>query len=210
MTFIRWILAIAVLSIWSALIGTALYVALYEAPEEAPEGAAIVVLAGSAGKDGTGLNGETQERLNAALALHKAGAATLFVVTGGGTPPVAETMRDAALEAGIAPDAILVENKSHSTLQNALFSADFDRLDKSAPIILVTHRYHLPRAHASFRWAGFNSVVNHAADPDSPFAVTQGLLWEAVKWPLNVLRAGAASAAMAGNVPREGYLKYLE
>ena len=210
MTFLRWILAIAVMSIWGALIGTALYVALYEAPEETPKGAAIVVLAGGAGKDGVGVSGETEERLNAALALHDAGAATLFVVTGGGTPPVAETMRDAALEAGIPPDAILVENQSHSTLQNALFSADFERLDKSAPIILVTHRYHLPRANASFRWAGFSDVINHAADPNTPFAITPGLLWESVKWPLNVLRAGAASAAMAGNVPREDYLKYIE
>ncbi len=210
MTLIRWILAICVLAVWGALIGTALYVALYEAPEDAPTGAAIVVLAGSAGKDGTGLGGETQERLDAALALHQSGAATLLVVTGGGTPPVAEAMRDVALAAGIAPDAILVENQSHSTLQNALFSADFDRLDKSAPIIVVTHRYHLLRAHASFRWAGFSNVINHAADPDAPFAVTRSLLWEAIKWPLNVLRAGAASAAMAGNVPREDYLKYLE
>lgn len=210
MTFIRWILAFAVLSIWGALIGTALYVALYNASEAPPEGAAIVVLAGSAGKDGTGFSGETQERLDAALALHQSQAATILVVTGGGTPPVAESMRDAALSAGVPADAILVENQSHSTLQNALFSADFDRLDKTAPVILVTHRYHLPRAYASFRWAGFGDVINHAADPDAPFALTQSLLWEAIKWPLNVLRATAASAAMAGNVPRESYLKYLE
>ena len=49
-----------------------------------------------------------------------------------------------------------------------------------------------------------------AADPDAGFAPTSGVLWEALKWPYNVLRAAAASAADAGDVPRDSYLKYLE
>ena len=83
-------------------------------------------------------------------------------------------------------------------------------LDKAQPIIIVTHRYHLPRANASFRWAGFETVTNAAADNVSGFLISEPLLWESVKWPLNVLRAAAASAAMAGDVPRENYVKYLE
>ncbi|NNE78644.1 MAG: YdcF family protein [Silicimonas sp.] len=210
MALIRWIFAIAILSIWTALIGTALYVALYQADPEAPSGDAIVVLAGNAGKNSAGLSGETQARFDAALALYEAGAAPLLVMTGGGEPPVAEFMRDAALEAGVPAEAILVENQSRSTLQNALFTADIESLDKTAPIIIVTHRYHLLRAKASFRWAGFSDVTNYAADPDGGFQISQGLLWESLKWPLNVLRAAAASAAAAGDVPRENYLKYLE
>ena len=143
MKLIRWIFAIAILSIWAALISTALYVALYQADPEPPSGDAIVVLAGNAGKNGTGLSGETRARFDAALALYETGAAPILVMTGGGTPPVAEFMRDAAIEAGVPPEAILVENQSHSTLQNALFTADIETLDKTAPIILVTHRYHL-------------------------------------------------------------------
>ena len=107
-------------------------------------------------------------------------------------------------------NAITVEGASHSTLQNAIFAADIEDLSKAAPILLVTHRYHLPRANASFRWAGFSDITNVAADPDGGFQITPGLLWESVKWPLNVLRAGAASAAQAGNVPREDYIQYLE
>ena len=63
---------------------------------------------------------------------------------------------------------------------------------------------------AFFRWAGFENVVNAAADNVSGFALTESLLWESVKWPLNALRAAAASAAMAGDVPRENFVKYLE
>ena len=66
------------------------------------------------------------------------------------------------------------------------------------------------RAQASFRWAGFDNVTTAAADNVSGFVITEGLLWESLKWPLNVARAAAASAAMAGDVPRENFLKYLE
>lgn len=210
MSLIRWIISLAILSVWSALIGTALYTALYSAPENAPNAAAIVVLGGAADSAGTGLADESAARLNAGLGLYKSGAAQILVLTGGGSPSVADVMMEEALNAGVPADAILLENKSLSTLQNAMFTADFDRLDKSAPIIVVTHKYHLPRANASFRWAGFSDVKNHAADPDAGFTLSRGLLWESVKWPANVLRAAAASAAEAGSVPRDSYLKYLE
>ncbi len=210
MGLIRWIISLTVLSVWGALIGTALYVALYTPPSETPEAKAIVILAGNAGVEGTGLSGETAERLAMGLELYRQGAAPILVVTGGGTPPVAEHMAQTLLTEGVPADAILIENQSHSTLQNALFTADFDRLTQTDPIILVTHRYHLPRAKASFRWAGFTDVSNHAADPTGGFAFSQGLLWESVKWPMNVVRAAAASAADAFDVPRESYIKYLE
>lgn len=212
MKLIRWIFAIAVLAVWGALIGTGLYVALYEPKTDIPDAAAIVVVSGNAAGAG-GLTGETKERLDRAIALFNEGKAPLLIVSGGtlsDNVPVAEAMRDAAIAAGVPAEAILVEPASHSTLQNALFVADIEDLDKRAPILLVTHRYHLPRANASFRWAGFSDVVNIAADPRGGFQVTPALLWESVKWPLNVVRAAAASAAMAGNVPRDNFIKYLE
>lgn len=212
MKLIRWIIAIVVLSVWAALIGTSLYVALFEPSDEVPEAAAIVALAGNAGKTGV-VTGETEARIARAVELYEAGAAPILVVTGGtvGTDtPVAAAMRDFAIAAGVPEDAILVEDRSHSTLQNALFVADIESLDKSKPIIIVTHRYHLPRANASFRWAGFENVTNAAADNVSGFLISEPLLWESVKWPLNILRAAAASVAMAGDVPRENYVKYLE
>jgi uncharacterized SAM-binding protein YcdF (DUF218 family) len=206
---IRWTLSVAVLSVWVAFVGTALYVAIYEAPDTVPDAGAIVVL-GAAADDAGKMNAETAERLARGLALYDAGKAPLLVVSGGGEPPVALAMAEAALAAGVPADAILAEAGSHSTLQNALFTADFADIDKEAPILLVTQRYHLPRAWASFRWAGFRDVTRVAADPGAGFVLSMPLVQEAVKWPLNVLRAAAASAAMAGNVPRESFIKYLE
>lgn len=206
---IRWILSLAILAMWCALIGTGLYVAMYEAPAETPAAQAIVVLGGNGPEEGA-LTDESAERMAHALTLHQAGVAPTLVLTGGGAVPVAPVMAEAALAAEIAEDALLIEATSTSTLQNALFTADFEALDKTQPIILVSQRYHLPRAWASFRWAGFETVHLSAADADAGFTVDQRLLWEAVKWPLNILRAGAASAAMAADVPRDNWLQYLE
>jgi uncharacterized SAM-binding protein YcdF (DUF218 family) len=194
---------------WCALIGTGLYVAMYEAPEETPTAQAIVVLGGNAPEDGV-LTRDSAERMAHALTLYDAGAAPLMVLTGGGPVPVAPVMADTARQAGIPDEALLTEAASTSTLQNALFTADLEALDKTQPIILVSQRYHLPRAWASFRWAGFRTVHISAADADTGFAIDQSLLWEAVKWPFNILRAAGASAAIAGNFPRETWLPYLE
>jgi uncharacterized SAM-binding protein YcdF (DUF218 family) len=212
MKFIRWIFAITILSGWIALIGTGLYVAMYEGKIDLPEAEAIVVVSGNAGKNG-GMLGETEARLNRAVALYNEGLAPRLILSGGSksdAETVADAMKAAAIAGGVPENAITVEGASHSTLQNAIFAADIEDLSKAAPILLVTHRYHLPRANASFRWAGFSDITNVAADPDGGFQITPGLLWESVKWPLNVLRAGAASAAQAGNVPREDYIQYLE
>lgn len=206
---IRWIVSLAVLSAWLAFVGTALYVAIYDAPDEVPEAQAIVVLGGAAELDGA-MTAETAQRLARGLELYESGKAPLIVVSGGGEPPVALAMAEAALAAGVPAAAILAEAGSRSTLQNALFTGDFAEIDKDAPTLVVTQRYHLPRAWASFRWAGFADVTRVAADPEDGFALSAPLVWEAVKWPYNVLRAAAASAAMAGGVPRENWIKYLE
>jgi uncharacterized SAM-binding protein YcdF (DUF218 family) len=69
-------------------------------------------------------------------------------------------------------------------------------------VILVTHRYHLPRAWASFRWAGFTDITLVAADPDRVQITWQDLGYEVLKWPFNVLRGGAASLMMAVGAPQ--------
>ncbi|MDJ0641117.1 MAG: YdcF family protein [Paracoccaceae bacterium] len=209
MSFIRWILSLTILALWCAFIGTMLYVAMFEPPETTPQAQAVVVLGGNPPENGA-LVGPSLARLETGVALIEDGAAPYLVVTGGGPQPVAPLMADAAKAAGVAEDAVLVEAQAQSTLQNALLTADFAELDKSQPIIIVTERYHLPRAWASFRWAGFEQVHNVATDADEPFALSTPLLLESVKWPLNILRAGAASVAMAFDVPRESFMNYLE
>lgn len=209
MRLIRWIFSLSILAVWCALVGTVLFAAMYEDPAEIGPAEAIVVLGGNA-PGPKGLTGESAERLARGLALFDQGVAPLLVVTGGGETPVAPVMAATAIEAGVPEASILVETRATSTLQNALFTADFEQLDPSTPIVIVTHRYHLPRAWASFRWAGFSDVTGVAADPEAKLEMNQPMAMESVKWPLNLLRAGAASVAMAWDVPREKFLKYLQ
>ena len=53
-------------------------------------------------------------------------------------------------------------------------------------------------------------MTNVAADPNTGFQIGVTTLWEGLKWPYDVIRAAATSAAMAGDVPRESYIAYLE
>ncbi len=209
MTFLRWVFSLSVLAIWCALVGTVLFVAMYEDPAEIGPAQAIVILGGNA-PEGDALTGESAARLARGLALVEDGVASTLVLTGGGDVPVAPVMAAAVEEAGLDQVDLLVEPNAKSTLQNALFTSDIEALDKTQPIVIVTHRYHLPRAWASFRWAGFEDITGVAADPENGFQLSGPVLMEGLKWPLNILRAAAASAAMAGDVPRENYLKYLE
>ena len=207
MGLIRWFFSLAVLSVWCALVGTVLYVALYEPAEETPSGDLIVVLGGDTTESGA-LNNQTRERVAAGIALFKEKAAPVMVMTGGNG--VGEAMRDMVLAAGVPAFSVLVEGTSTSTLQNALFTADLARVNTDDTVLLVSQKYHLPRAYASFRWAGFADVINVAANADADFLLSRELVWESVKWPFNAVRAAAASAAKAGNVPRENYIQYLE
>lgn len=212
MALIRWIVAIGVLSIWGALIGTALYVALFDGSKPVAEAEAIVVVAGESGKT-RGMGPDLQLRIDKAVSLFEDGRAPLLILSGGSASsvaPVAEEMRAIAERGGVPADAIIVENEALSTLQNALFVADIETLPAEAPIILVSHRYHLPRANAAFRWAGFTDVTNVGADANSGFQLGISTLWEGLRWPYDILRAGAATAAEAGDVPRESYISYLE
>jgi uncharacterized SAM-binding protein YcdF (DUF218 family) len=63
--------------------------------------------------------------------------------------------REAFLVDGIAPDRIVVEDRSANTAENATFSASLLRPTADERWILVTSAFHMPRAIAAFRAAGF-------------------------------------------------------
>lgn len=182
----------------------------YADPDPAPQVAAIVVLSGP-WREAYLPKGETRQRVEWAVELWKNGYAPILVMTGGGVratygPGDAFFMAEYARQLGVPADAILEEPASHSTLQNAWLTARLPGIDPSAPILMVTHRYHLPRAMPSFRWAGFNDITPMAADP-APFNTAH--LLEGVKWPLNIARGAAASAALALGSQEEDVLGWL-
>lgn len=190
--------------------GTGLFVWTHAPPEVLPKDAVIVVLGAGVRPDGSA-NRASLQRVEAGARLVLSGQGARMVITGGGDPfAVAVPMAAAARAMGVDPAAITVETASRSTLQNALFTHD---LVGDVPAILVTQRFHLPRSWASYRWAGFTDLTLYASDP-APERLSRGvarqLLLEGVKWPVNVARAGAASAAQALGVPEARYIRLLD
>ena len=202
------ILALGVLLALSIVGGTVLFEALWRAPDPVPDpvqtAAAIVVLSGGAiPRDGVT---PSERRTDAGVAAWKADRAPLMVVTGGSGDAAA--MKARAVADGVPPDAVLTEPRAGSTLQNALFTAALPAIDPASPILLVTERFHLPRAWASFRWAGFTDITLLPADPPSA-RLDHVVAAEAIKWPVNVLRAGAASLLWSLGAPDRMVLPWL-
>jgi uncharacterized SAM-binding protein YcdF (DUF218 family) len=67
-------------------------------------------------------------------------------------------MRDSLRLEGVPDSMIWSEEKSHSTYQNALYSAQILREKGIHRIVLVTEAYHMLRAEKSFRKQGLEVV----------------------------------------------------
>jgi len=75
----------------------------------------------------------------------------------------AASMRAWLIGQGIPADAIRLENRSQSTRENALFTAELLR-DLPGPYLLVTSDIHVWRAQRAFRKAGLNVFPRPAPD----------------------------------------------
>ncbi len=206
-------LLIAALLVYAAgQIWTAITVVTYGDPAPIQKAAAIVVLSGPFSDD-PGTKGETRIRVDKGVMLWKAGLAPSLVMSGGGSralhdgPGDAFHMAQYAVSLGVPTDVITIEPASFSTLQNAWLTAELPDIDKTAPVLVVTQRYHLSRAVFSFWWAGFTDITPIAADR-VPFYWTQTL--EGVKWPLNIARAAGASVALRLGADEADVLPWLQ
>jgi uncharacterized SAM-binding protein YcdF (DUF218 family) len=163
--------------------------------------AAIVVLGGGVYADGSP-GPDTLARTRHGIALYRAGLAPHLHFTGGhrnpDVPGTGEGMRAAALAAGVPAAATSAESGSRSTLQNALLSRAALGPLAGAPVILVSDGYHLARAWASFRWAGYGPVALSAATAFGEGSVRDRAARvgrEALAWWFNLGRAALWHAA---------------
>ena len=169
----RWLLLVGILPFYILGIkptGEALLrpLELWYAPFRDGEGHsydAVVVLSGRTQwqpqtETWTILGTNSLDRLVCGMRVVRKGAAPILVVSGGvGDPfglatPVTDTMREFAIKFGIPTSAILTENKSRSTAEQA---EEVRRvLPNTRRIVLVTDASHLPRSTAVFRKQGFD------------------------------------------------------
>lgn len=104
------------------------------------------------------------DRFMQAVWLYKQGKVKRILISGGnpylgsGLPGEAEMVPILAKTCGIPDSVLLIEKRSRSTYENALFSAalmDSLQLSKNE-VLLITSAFHMKRAQATFRKAGFN------------------------------------------------------
>ncbi len=75
-----------------------------------------------------------------------------------------------SIEQGIAPERVILEERSRSTHENAVYAKELIQPAQGATWILITSAYHMPRAVASFDAAGWPVIpypVDYKIDPQT-------------------------------------------
>ena len=136
----------------------------WDASRGAPDG--IVVLGGaitldvSAARGAVALN-EAAERITVAVELARRYPNARIIFSGGSNFLLASDAVEAAIAVqefealGIAHERITAEEQSRNTIENAVFSQLLANPKPGERWMLVTSAYHMPRAMAAFRAAGF-------------------------------------------------------
>jgi uncharacterized SAM-binding protein YcdF (DUF218 family) len=95
-------------------------------------------------------------RLAAGARAWQAGRAPLIILSGSGGETA--TMAAAVARFDIPDDAVLLENRSRSTRDNARFTAALAQRHGVERILLVTSSLHMPRALQAFHHAGLEAI----------------------------------------------------
>ena len=145
---------------------------------------------------------DSADRLMLGADLYKAGKASLIIASGGSwlypslNRPEAADMRDGMMRFGVPGEAILMEDKSEDTGQNAALSAALMQQKGLKTALLVTSGIHMPRAMATFRRAGVavTAASTDIIDVESPD-------WAILRWlpsPTALVHTGEALHELAG------------
>ncbi len=130
----------------------------------------IIVLGGSVdtlvskGRGVSALN-EAGERLTEGAALAKQFPDARLVFSGGSGEILFEGTTEAEganrlfARLGIAPERLILEDRSRNTAENAAFTRDLVRPQPGERWLLVTSAFHMPRAVGCFRAVGFEVIA---------------------------------------------------
>jgi uncharacterized SAM-binding protein YcdF (DUF218 family) len=136
----------------------------WDASHGAPDG--IVVLGGAISPDVSAARGtvaldEAAERITVAAELARRYPHARIIFSGGSNALIRNEGAEAVfavrqLEAlGVAHDRVTAEEQSRNTIENAVFSRLIANPKPGEHWLLLTSAYHMPRAMAAFRAAGF-------------------------------------------------------
>ncbi|KAA1188909.1 YdcF family protein [Pseudohalioglobus sediminis] len=162
---LAWLYACSTALVADALLGPLEDAYRPKAMSVLPVADAIVVLGGASRGDThlgsmADLNAQA-DRLTHAVALYRAGKAPRVLLSGGaaeGGRPEAEQMADHLVLMGVPPRALLQENQSRDTRQNAQYSARLLAEQGATSIHLVSSAFHLRRAVPLFAQQGLTVI----------------------------------------------------
>ncbi len=140
----------------------------YPVVEEAalPRADAIVVLGGGSHygwlrRSNVSAEDLESSRLAAGARAWLAGRAPRIILSGGGDGASSEarTMARAISRLGVPSSALMLEERSRNTRDNARYTAALAQRHRVRSVLLVTSSLHMPRAIAEFRAAGIDAVA---------------------------------------------------
>ena len=128
----------------------------------------LVVLSGGLSVSGDGANlkvrlgDDTLKRCLYAVRLYRRSGGCRMILSGGKVdwskpgPTYAAAMREFVVELGVRPDDVVLEDKSSSTYENALYSKPLLQEAGEGTIYLVTEAAHMYRSERCFRKQGID------------------------------------------------------
>jgi len=141
--------------------------------DEVPAADVILLLGGAVDSRAEGAQlgnlNRWADRVIFAAALYHAGKAPVILLSGGGAlgaPSEAALMRDILLALAVPTTAIMLEQDSRTTYDNARFSAPIIREQGWQNVLLVTSAFHMRRSIAVFQRQGIPVI---AAPTDHQF-----------------------------------------
>ncbi len=155
--------------------------------EQSPQADAIIVLGGGVNikvpPRVTAELGEGADRVLHAARLYKAGRAPIIIASGGNVFPQTTALAEAAhmaellQEWGVPAGAIVTEQNSRNTHENALAVEKLIDRNGYGRVLLVTSAIHMPRAMATFRSAGIDVVASPTDILVTKYRQPGGLDW---------------------------------
>ena len=146
----------------------------------------------------------SHRRAATCAALYHSGVAPLVVFTGYGhdISSAAAAMARVAQDYDVPETAIVIEEQAQSTMQNAAFSLPL-LPDDATRLVVVSDRFHLPRAYMIFRMFSDAEILTIPADPSFNGPDTSGrsmLEWTTREATAVWANAGRATAYWIGGI----------
>ncbi|MEM9796733.1 MAG: YdcF family protein [Pseudomonadota bacterium] len=151
----------------------------------------VAIVLGAAVRPDGGPSETLRLRVEHGVALHRAGQVSHLCLTGGQGrhgAPEAQVAADLARAADVPGSALILEAASRNTYENLAYAHRLLPPD-TAEIVIVSNRWHLPRARLIARLLGLNARVSGPPGCLSWPATVGAILREILATPSSALRA---------------------